>query len=117
LSASDIEGQELGRSRTRRGRVLIGAVKSSGSAKRVAIPKTDALYRKRQHTFNNTTFIISTLKQLFLINLLKKRKREWQLRRKTRRINTFNLVSFLVVLNFAICIRELKANLQLKRFG
>jgi hypothetical protein len=36
-------------------RVLIKDVKSSGSAKRGAIPKTDALYRKQQRTFNNIT--------------------------------------------------------------
>jgi hypothetical protein len=38
------------------GRVLIEDVKSSGSAKRAAIPETDALYRKRQRTLNNITF-------------------------------------------------------------
>jgi hypothetical protein len=36
-------------------RVLIEDVKSSGSAKQDAIPETDALYRKRQRTFNNIT--------------------------------------------------------------
>jgi hypothetical protein len=36
-------------------KVLIEDVKSSGLAKRGAIPKTDALYHKRQRTFNNIT--------------------------------------------------------------
>ena len=52
-----------------------------------------------------------TLKQLFLANLLKKKKRKWQLRREIRRIGAPDLVKSLVVLDFAICIRESKANL------
>jgi hypothetical protein len=38
-------------------RVLIEDVKSSGLAKRSAIPETAALYQKRQRTLNNITCI------------------------------------------------------------
>jgi hypothetical protein len=51
------------------------------------------------------------------VNLLKKRKRRWQLKRETRRIGALDLVKSLVVLDFTICTRESKANLQWKRYG
>jgi hypothetical protein len=56
--------------------------------------------------------MIQTLKQLFPTNLLKKRKRKWQLKREIRRIRALNLVKSLAVLGFAIYTRELKADLQ-----
>ena len=57
------------------------------------------------------------MKQQFPANLLKKRKRRWQLKRETSRIGTLDLLKSLVVLDFAICTRESKANLQWKRYG
>ena len=65
----------------------------------------------------SSMFTIQTLKQLFLATLPKKRKRKWQLKRETRRIGALDLVKSLVVLDFTICTRESKANLQWKRYG
>jgi hypothetical protein len=61
--------------------------------------------------------MIQTLKQLFPVNLLKKRKRKWQLKRETRRIGALDLVKSLVVLDFVICTSESKADLQWRRYG
>jgi hypothetical protein len=50
------------------------------------------------------------------VNSLQKRKRKWQLRREIRRIGAPDLVESPAVLDFAICTRESKGNLQWKRY-
>ena len=57
------------------------------------------------------------MKQLILTNSQKKRKKKWQLKREIRRIGALDLVRSLVVLDFAICTKESKANSQWKRYG
>jgi hypothetical protein len=69
------------------------------------------LYNSNANSSYSSTSTIQTLKQQFSANLLKKRKRRWQLKRETRRISALDLLKSLVVLDFAICIRESKANL------
>ena len=53
------------------------------------------------------------------MNLPKKRKRKWQLKRETKRIGALDLVRSLAVLDFAICnlTSESKADLQWRRYG
>jgi hypothetical protein len=65
----------------------------------------------------SSMFTIQTLKQLFLATLPKKRKRKWQLKRETRRIDALDLVKSLAVLDFAICTSESKGDLQWRRYG
>jgi len=59
----------------------------------------------------SSTSTIQTSKQPILANLLKKRKKKWQPKIERRRIGALDLTRFLVVLDFAICTKESKANL------
>jgi hypothetical protein len=67
------------------------------------------LYYSNANNLYSPTSIIQTLKQPILSNSQKKR-------RKKRRIGALDLVRSLVVLDFAICTKELKANSQLRRY-
>ena len=71
-----------------------------------------SLYYSNANNLYSSTSMIQTLKQPILANLQKKRKKKWQLKRETRRISALDLVRSLVVLDFAICIKESKANSQ-----
>jgi hypothetical protein len=81
------------------------------------VSNLSSLYYSNANNLYSSTSMIQTLKQLILLNSQKKRKKKWQLKREIRRISTLNLVRFLVVLDFAICTKESKANSQWKRYG
>ena len=71
-----------------------------------------SLYYSNANNLYSSTSMIQTLKQPILANLQKKRKKKWQPKRETRRIGALDLVRSLVVLDFAICTKESKANSQ-----
>jgi hypothetical protein len=68
------------------------------------------LYYSNANNLYSSTSMIQTLKQPILPNSQKKR-------RKKRKIGALDLVRSLVVLDFAICTKESKANSQSRRYG
>jgi hypothetical protein len=76
------------------------------------VSNLSSLYYSNANNLYSSTSMIQTLKQPILVNSQKKRKKKWQLKRETRRIGALDLVRSLVVLDFAICTKESKANSQ-----
>jgi hypothetical protein len=74
------------------------------------VSNLSSLYYLNANNLYSSTSMIQTLKQPILANSQKKRK-------KKRRIGALDLVRSLVVLDFAICTKESKANSQWKRYG
>jgi hypothetical protein len=81
------------------------------------VSNLSSLYYSDTDNLYSSTSMIQTLKQPILANSQKKRKKKWQLKREIRRIGALDLVRSLVVLDFAICTKESKANSQWKRYG
>ena len=81
------------------------------------VSNLSSLYYSNANNLYSSTSMIQTLKQPILANSQKKRKKKWQPKREIRRIGALDLVRSLVVLDFAICTKESKANSQWKRYG
>jgi hypothetical protein len=81
------------------------------------VSNLSSLYYSNANNLYSSMSMIQTLKQPILANSQKKRKKKWQLKREIRRIGALDLVRSLVVLDFAICTKESKANSQWKRYG